>query len=92
MNVKMKEEDRNIMENNEILELEDGIKYITIMSIIHEDKEYVLATEINDEETEMSDEADIFIRDRENSIVKQIEDEFEYNLVKEVFERKLSQE
>jgi len=88
----MKEEDKIMEENNEILELEDGIKYITIMSILNGGKEYVLATEINDEETEMSDEADIFIRDRENSIIKQIEDEFEYNLVKEVFERKLAQE
>lgn len=90
--MKMKEEDKIMEENNEILELEDGIKYITIMSILNGGKEYVLATEINDEETEMSDEADIFIRDRENSIIKQIEDEFEYNLVKEVFERKLAQE
>lgn len=88
----MKEEDKIMEENNEILELEDGTKYITIMSILNGGKEYVLATEINDEETEMSDEADIFIRDRENSIIKQIEDEFEYNLVKEVFERKLAQE
>ena len=86
----MKEEDN--MENNEILELEDGTKYITIMSIINDNKEYVLATEINDEETQMSDEADIFIRDRKNSIIKQIEEEFEYNLVKEVFERKLREE
>lgn len=80
------------MESNEILELENGSKYIIIMSINYEDKEYVLASEINDEETEMSEEADIFIRDRNNSMIKPIEEEFEYNLVKEVFERKLKEE
>ena len=77
------------MEDNEILELEDGTKYATIMSLEYEGKEYVLATEVNKEETEMSDEADIFIRDRKNEILKSIEEESEYDLVKEVFERKL---
>lgn len=80
------------MENNEILELEDGTKFFTIMSLEYEGKEYVLATEVNKEETEMSDEADIFIRDRKNEILKSIEEESEYDLVKEVFERKLNAE
>lgn len=80
------------MENNEILELEDGLKFITIMSLNHEGKEYILTAEVSKDETEISDEADIFIRDRENSMIKPIEEEFEYNLVKEVFERKLKEE
>ena len=80
------------MESNEILELENGSKYIIIMSVNYEEKEYALASEINDEETEMSEEADIFIRDRLNSMIMPIEEEFEYNLVKEVFERKLKKQ
>ncbi len=77
------------MDNYEILELEDDTKYIIVMSLKNKDKEYVLAAQINDSETEISKESDIFIRDRRNNIIKKIEDNFEYDLIKSVFEKKL---
>lgn len=75
------------MENNEIIELDNGKKYAVIMSLENDNKEYILTTETDEEN--IKEEVDIFIRDRENNIVKEIEDEFEYDLIKSVLERKL---
>lgn len=73
--------------NNEIIELDNGKKYAIIMSLENDNKEYILATETDEEN--INEEAEIFIRDRKNNIIKEIEDEFEYDLIKSVFERKM---
>ncbi len=73
--------------NNEIIELDNGKKYAIIMSLENDNKEYILATETDEEN--IKEEAEIFIRDRKNNIIKEIEDEFEYDLIKSVFERKM---
>ena len=73
--------------NNEIIELDNGKKYAIIVSLENDNKEYILATETDEEN--IKEEAEIFIRDRKNNIIKEIEDEFEYDLIKSVFERKL---
>ena len=62
-------------------------KYAIIMSLENDNKEYILATETDEEN--IKEEAEIFIRDRKNNIIKEIEDEFEYDLIKSVFERKM---
>ena len=46
-----------------------------------------LVSEISDDEQNISEELDIFIRT--NEFIKAIEEENEYNLLKEVFEKKL---
>ena len=75
------------MDNNEIIELEDGKKYAVIMSLENDNKEYILVSETDEEN--IKEELDIFIHDRKNNIIKEIDDEFEYELIKSVFERKL---
>ena len=75
------------MNSNEIIELQDGKKYAIIMSLENDNKEYILVSETDEEN--IKEELDIFIRDRKNNIIKEIDDEFEYELIKSVFERKL---
>ena len=75
------------MNDTEIIELENGEKYAIISSINYDNKEYILVSEISDDEQNISEELDIFIRT--NEFIKAIEEENEYNLLKEVFEKKL---
>ena len=71
----------------EIIELENGKKYAVISSTKYDNNEYILITEVSKDEENISEELEIVKRDNGN-IVK-IEEELEYELLKEVFERKL---
>ena len=71
----------------EIIELENGKKYAIISSTKYDNNEYILITEVSKDEENISEELEIVKRDN-GSIVK-IEEELEYELLKEVFERKL---
>lgn len=79
------------MDSVEILEMESGEKYAIIDSLNHDGKEYILIAETEDEKS-ISEELDIMVRNSETNTINQIEDELEYDLIKEVFERKLGLE
>ena len=74
--------------------MENGIKYAVIKTINHNDNEFLLVTELqgNEEDANISDEFIILMRDETKEYLKEIEDDMEYELLKEVFERKLEQE
>ncbi len=75
------------MNDTEIIELDNGEKYAIISSINYDNKEYILVSEMSDDEQNISEELDIFIRT--NEFIRAIEEENEYNLLKEAFEKKL---
>ncbi len=78
------------MDKVEIIEMETGEKYAVISSVSYENNEYILVTKVNETEKSISDEYEIFIRNREKNCFEDIEDETQYSLLKEVFERKLN--
>ena len=81
--------------NLELIELANGCKYVIIYELNYENKNYVLVAKVNDAEDDIiSDTYEICVRRKLDGKdeIKAVEDKQLYELLKEVFERKMKSE
>lgn len=79
------------MTENIVLELKNRNKYIVIDMIDLENKKYFLLSKLTLDETDIDNQFDIYTLNEECNFFDSIEDEIEYNYIKELFEQRLNE-
>ncbi len=72
-----------------IIELSNNIKYTMVDMIEYQEHKYVLLSQTSDDETNISDQLDICRYDDIENDIDKIEDEEEYNVVKNMFDERI---
>lgn len=73
-----------------IIELENKRKYAVIDLLEYQEKKYLLTSEVNNEETEISKEFKICIYIEEENKLIELENDYEYEIIKYLFEERLN--
>lgn len=79
------------MNNYVMIELEKGNKYILIDMINNNEKKYFLVAEVKSDENNISNEFDICLYNEEKNWFEKIDDEMEYNIVRDTFDKRLDE-
>lgn len=72
-----------------LIETSNGLKYAVIDTISYNNQQYFLTTEVNEEETEVSEEFKVYIYNNINNELVNVEDIDEYDYVNSLFEERL---
>lgn len=79
------------MRENIIVELSNGIKYTIVEATEYKTHKYFLLTQVSKDETMISESFEICRYDQIHNNFDQISNEEEYRMIKEVFDRKITQ-
>ena len=72
-----------------ILELENNSKYVVVDALEQNEKKYFLLTRLMPDGNSLNNEFDMCLYDDENNYFVSIDDEFEYNNIRDIFNTRL---